>query len=58
MNKFEEGQTVRFYLTDKWLYGIIKTIGWKWYHITYTKSGTKRMAYVLVNNANTDIAEI
>ena len=58
MNKYKKGQVVRFNLTNKWQYGILTTIGYKWYTVSYMKSGRTKIAKIHVNNANTDLAEI
>ena len=58
MNKYKKGQVVRFNLTNKWQYGILKTIGYKWYTVSYKKSGKDKTAMLLLENANTDLAEI
>ena len=58
MEIYKKGQVVRFNLTNKWHYGIIKTIGHKWYTATYKKAGKIKQVKILGANANTDLAEI
>ena len=58
MEKYKKGQVVRFNLTNKWHYGILTTIGYKWYAVTYKKSGKSKTAMLLREHANINLAEI